>query len=195
MKIKAQSAIAYIVGFVGLAGVVLAPIASAANTTTITARIAKTAAVATTGGSVLINVTPSAAGSFSSASDTVTAGTNSTAGYQLQISAAATALTKGSDTIAAGSATPGTPAALAVNTWGFRVDGQGGFGTGPTTAATNAASLTGLWAGVTSTAVTIKTTAVVANADTTTVWYGVGTDFTKPNGDYTTTVTYTAVAN
>lgn len=196
MKIKSQSLLSVALGVVSLAGIVLAPVASAANTTTVTARVAKSAAVATTSGNVLLLITPTAAGSFTSASDTVTAGTNSATGYQLQISAATTALTNGGNTIAAlTGATPAAPAALTVNNWGYRVDGAATFGAGPTTAQTNAASLSGTWAGVTSTAVTFKTTNAASNSDPTTVWFGAGSDFTKPNGDYVTTVTYTAVAN
>lgn len=195
MRIKTQ-VLSLAVGVVSVAGIAMAPLAFAADTTTITARIAKTASVATTSGNVLLNITPTAAGSFTSASDTVTAGTNSTSGYQLQISAATTALTKGSDTIAAlAAATPASPATMTVNNWGYRVDGQSGFGSGPTSATTNGASLTGTWAGVTSSPVTFKTTASASSSDSTTVWYGAGADFTKPNGDYVTTVTYTAVAN
>lgn len=179
-----------------VAGLVLLPtVADAANTTTVNAVVSKTASVATTSGTVNLAITPTAAGSFTSASDTVTAGTNSSAGYQLQISAATPALTNGANTIAASTGTPAAPVALAGNTWGYRVDGQYGFAAGPTSAQTNQASLTGTWAGVTSTATSIKTTSAASSSDSTTVWYGAAADFTKPNGTYTTSVTYTGLAN
>lgn len=196
MKMKTNSVLSLAVVAVSLAGIVLAPVVSAASTTTINAVVAKSAAVATTSGTVTINITPTSAGSYSNASDTVTAGTNSATGYQLQISAATPALTNGGSTIAAlGTATPVAPAALTVNKWGYRVDNASGFGAGTTTTQTNAASLSGTWAGITATPTTFKTTSAAANSDSTTVWYGVGSDFTNPNGTYTTTVTYTAVAN
>ena len=178
-----------------VAGLVLLPTtADAANTTTVTANVSKSASVSTTSGAVNLAITPTAAGSFTSASDTVTAGTNSTAGYNLQISSAAPALTNGANTIAASTGTPAAPLALAVNTWGYRVDGQNGFGAGPTSSQTNTASLSGTWAGVTTTATTIKATAAASSNDSTTVWYGAAADFTEPNGAYTASVTYTAVA-
>lgn len=195
MKMKTNSALSLVVGAASLAGIILAPVVSAASTTTINAVVAKSAAVATTSGTVTINITPTAAGSFSSNSDTVTAGTNSATGYQLQISAATPALTGGTTIPAMPGSTPASPIALTVNHWGYRVDGASGFLSGPTSAQTNAASLTGTWAGVTSTPTTFKTTSSSANSDSTTVWYGVGADFTNANATYTTSVTYTAVAN
>jgi hypothetical protein len=180
-----------------VAGLVLLPAtADAANTTTVNAVVSKTASVATTSGTVNLNITPTTAGSFTSASDTVTAGTNSATGYQLQISAATTALTNGGSTIPASSGTPVAPVSLANNTWGYRVDGQYGFGAGPTSAQNNQASLTGTWAGLTSSAVSIKNyTTGVVTGDSTTVWYGAAADFSKASGTYTTSVTYTGLAN
>jgi hypothetical protein len=195
MKQQLKSTLALSAGVLAVVGIVLAPTAGAANTTAVTANVSKTAAISTTSGTVALNINPTSSGSFSSASDTVTAGTNSTAGYNLQVSAATTTLTKGADTIAASAGTPASPVTLLKNTWGYRVDnGAGTFGAGPTSAQTDQASLALTWAGVTSTPTTIKSTAVANNADVTTVWYGAGVDFTKPNGAYTTTVTYTAVA-
>lgn len=195
MKQTIKTALAASASLGIVAGLVLLPTtADAANTTTVTATVSKSASVATTSGTVNLAITPTAAGSFTSASDTVTAGTNSTLGYDLQISAATTALTNGGNTIAASAGTAAAPAALANNNWGYRVDGQAGFGTGPTSAQTNAASLTGTWAGVTTTATTFKSTSAAASSDSTTVWFGAAADFTKPNGAYSTTVTYTAIA-
>ena len=195
MHYHLKSALAIGVGVFSVVGIALAPAAMAGNTTTVTATINKTASIATTSGAVAFTINPTAAGSFSSASDTVTAGTNSSSGYQLQISAAAPALTSGANTLAASSGTAGTPTTLLKNTWGYRVDNGAGFGVGPTSAQTDQASLSNNWAGVTATATTIKTTSAASNADTTTVWYGAGADFSKPSGAYTTTVTYTALAN
>jgi hypothetical protein len=43
--------------------------------------------------------------------------------------------------------------------------------------------------------VTIKATAATATNDTTTVWYGVKVDTSKPSGTYSDIVTYTGVTN
>ena len=143
MKQTIKSVLAASASLGMVAGLVLLPTtADAANTTTVNATVSKTASVSTTSGTVNLAITPTATGSFTSASDTVTAGTNSTAGYQLQLSAATVALTNGANTIGASTGTPAAPVALANNTWGYRVDGQYGFGAGTTTAQTNAASLT-----------------------------------------------------
>lgn len=196
MKQQLKSTLALSAGVLAVVGIALAPTAGAADTTTVTATVAKVASVASTTSPVTLNITPTAAGSYTSASDTVTAGTNSAAGYDLQISAATPALTRGGGgTIAASSGTPGSPVTLANNTWGYRVDNQEGFGAGPYSGQTNQASLTNTWAGVTVTPTQIKTTAVPASADTTTVWFGAAADLTKTDGNYVTTVTYTAIAN
>lgn len=198
MKQQIKSALAVSTSLGIVAGLVLLPTTvDAANTTTVNAVVSKVASVATTSGTVNLAINPTAAGSYTSASDTVTAGTNSATGYQLQISAATTALTNGGNTIVASSLTPATAGPLTVNKWGYRVDnGAGTFGAGTTSAQTDAASLTStLWAGVTSSAVTIKSTSSANSADVTTVWYGASADFTKPNGTYTTSVTYTGLAN
>lgn len=185
-----------------VAGVsVLTPAAFAASNTantTINANIASTISISTSG-TVNLGITPTAAGSASSASDTVSVSTNNGGGYNLQLADtdATTNLVNGSNTIAASSGTFGSPTALANNTWGYRVDGAGTFGSGPTAAQSNQASLSGTWAGVPASGspVTLKSTSAAATADTTTVWYGAKADTTKPNGTYTDTVTYTATTN
>lgn len=188
-------------GFAAFA-VALAPVvASAATATTSTTINATVAAVIsmTTSTTVAIGITPTGVGAASSNSDTVTVATNNAAGYNLSFSNTDTTLTlvNGANTIAQHAGTFAAPTTLANNTWGYRVDGAGGFLAGPTTAQTNQANLALLWAGVPSSAATqlLKTTATTATADVTTVWYGVKADTTKPNGVYTDSVTYTAVTN
>lgn len=150
-------------------------------------------------GPVSMNLTPTSGAVLSSAADTVTVSTNNAGGYTLtlQTSTANRSLTRGSDTIAAHTGTLASPTPLAVNSWGFRVDGLGGFGSGPTSAETNTGSSTTTWAGVPASGspATIKTTAAPSGADTTSVWYGLRADATKPSGTYTNTVVYTAVTN
>jgi hypothetical protein len=150
-------------------------------------------------GPVAINVTPTSSAVQSSASDTVTVNTNNASGYTLtlQTSTANRALTKGSDTIAAHTASASSPSALANNSWGFRVDGASGFGAGTTVAESNIATSAYTWAGVPAngSAATVKTSAGPASADATTVWYAMRADASKPSGTYTNTVLYTAVTN
>lgn len=153
----------------------------------------------TSAGPVNINVTPTNTAVMSSANDTVTVDTNHATGYtlSLEMNGATTTLAKGSDTIAAHSAVVGSPSDLAANTWGFRVDGAGGFGAGTTTAETNVATSAYTWAGVPAKddPETIKTTSGPAAGDATAVWYAMKADASKPSGTYTNTVLYTAVTN
>lgn len=154
-----------------------------------------------TSGPVQLNITPTAGGAVTIASDTVTVETGSSTGYSLQLesSAASTALTSGANTIAASSGTFAAPQTLAVNTWGYRIDSAGGFGAGPTSAVTNAASSSLTFAGLTASGspVTLKTTTVSAPTpgEATTVWYGTKVDSSQPSGVYSLTVTYTAIVN
>jgi hypothetical protein len=178
-------------------------VSTTANTT-INATLGSTISVSTSS-TVAIGVTPTAGGVVSSASDTVSVSTNNALGYVLTVldTDTVTNLVSGANTIAAHSGTRAVPTVLAANTWGYRFDdpaaAQGSaFGAGPTTAETNNASSTTLWAGMpasSGTAQILKTTATVASADTTTVWYGVKATTAKPNGVYTDTVTYTATTN
>lgn len=187
-------------GIAVTAAVVVAPMAVSAATesksTTINAIIGSTISM-TTSGTVNLNVTPITGGAQTSASDTVTVATNHAGGYNLTLadSDATTSLVNGANTITAHAGSFATPTVLANNTWGYHVDGVGGFGTGGAIE-TNVATSTIKYAGVPATGspVTLKTTAAVA-ADVTTVWYGVKADTTKPNGTYTDTVTYTATTN
>lgn len=188
-------------GFAALAVAVTPVMASAATSssnTTINATIGSTISI-TSVSPVALAITPDANGQSSSASDTVTVNTNNAAGYFLTLadSDATTTLASGGNSLTAHAGTQGTPTTLANNTWGYRVDGVGGFGAGPTSVQTNVDTLALTWAGVPASGspVTLKTTATTATNDTTTVWYGAKADTSKPNGTYTGTVTYTATTN
>lgn len=202
MKQPLKSALIGGASFMAVAGTVLIPAAAFAavdtKSTTINAVVASVISM-TTSGTVTINITPTGSGSASSASDTVTVSTNRSSGYNLKIADSDTtlALENGANTIGAASGSYASPAALGNNTWGWRIDGSGTFGAGPTTAQTNQASLSGSWAAIPSSAspVTVKTTATTATNDTTTVWYGAMADTSKVDGTYTDTVTYTATTN
>jgi hypothetical protein len=169
-------------------------------TTTISSQISAVISVFTTSGTVNVNVTPTGAGAQTIQKDTVTVSTNDSSGYTLQLeeNAASTDLVSGSDTIPHSSGSQTTPVAMAANTWGYRVDGVGGFGAGPTSAATNTAiSGTIKFAAVPDSGSpnTLKTTSGVASSDTTSVWYGVAANTSQPSGTYTNVVKYTATAN
>lgn len=184
-----------------LAAFILSPVAAGAATsnTIISSQISAVIGVFTTSGTVNVDVTPSGAGAQTIASDTVTISTNNSAGYTLKLaeSTAQTALISGSDTIPAIGGTQASPVAATANTWGYRVDGLGGFGAGPTSAASNQAIGVRTFAAVPATASpnTLKTTSTTATNDTTTVWYQVSANTSTPAGTYTNTVVYTAVTN
>lgn len=171
--------------------------ATDSENTTINANIASVISVSTSS-TVALNVTPVSGGSQTSASDTVSVSTNHSAGYTLTLANAdaTTTLVNGGNTIAAHAGTQGTPTALANNSWGYRVDSIGGFSTGGAVE-NNVTSSSITYAGVPATGSpnTIKTTAATASGDTTTVWYAVKADTSKPNGTYSDTVTYTATTN
>jgi len=170
-----------------------------AITTSINSTIGSTISVFTSSGSVAINATPTGTGVQTTNNDVVTVSTNNSAGYTLQLNetTAATALVSGGNSIPATSGTIAAPTALAANTWGFRVDSStiGGFGATTTTPATNAAIGTVKYAGIPTTAATIKTTAATATNDTTNVFYSVAVNTATPSGAYTNSVTYTATTN
>ena len=170
------------------------------GTTTISSTIGSAINIFTTSGTVNLNAIPTGAGVQTSSSDTITVSTNNSAGYTLSLNetAASTALVSGGNSIPAISgSTFATPVALTANTWGYRVDGIGGFGAGPTTSISNAAIGAVKYAPVPATASpqTLKTTGTTATNDVTTVWYSVAVNTATPSGTYTNSVTYTAVTN
>jgi hypothetical protein len=155
-------------------------------------------------GTVNLDVSPVAGGNCTVQSDSVGVLTDNSNGYVLSVtdSTTNTNLVNGSNTISASSGTYGSPSALATNSWGYRVDGLGSFGSGPTTAQSNvtASSISSLtfaaMAASNQTPVQLADTSAPADpAQTTNVWYGVCADQTQPNGTYSTQVTYTAITN
>lgn len=191
-----------VAGSLALLTVLASPIVAGAATdtknTTINATVNSTISM-TTSGTVAITLTPTGTGSVSSASDTVSVATNSSNGYTLTLADgdANTNLVNGANNLAAHNGTFAAPTALATNTWGYRVVSAGGFGASAYSAETDNGSSTSTWAGVpaTGSAQTLKTTGATTAGDTTTVWYGVKVDTTKPSGVYSDTVTYTATTN
>ena len=157
----------------------------------------------TSSAAVGLNLTPSDSGSCAIGSDSVVVTTHNTNGYFLQLNATTsqTSLNNGSSFIPSTTGTFTDPTVLTTNRWGFRVDGQGGFGTGPTTNLTNPSLST--FSGLTiAPGYTIRTTTTptpknngVDIGDTTVVWYGVCADSSNKNGTYSASITYTATAN
>lgn len=184
-----------------VSGMLVTPVIAGAATTssTISSVISPVISLFSSGGTVNVNVTPTGAGAQTIASDTITVSTNDSAGYTLQLAetGAVGTLTSGANTIPASAGTQTTPLAMAVNTWGYRVDNIGGFGAGPTSGASSQAIGAAKFAAIPATASpnTIKTTTGVATNDTTTVWYGVAANTSQPTGTYTNSVTYTVTAN
>lgn len=188
-------------GFLALFfAVSMSAVAGAATaSTTINSAIGAVISLFTSNGTVTVNVTPTGSGAQTIASDTLTVSTNDTLGYTLQIANTdtTTTLVSGSNNIPASAGTQASPVAQVVNTWGYRVDGVGGFGAGPTSGQSSAAIGSLTFAGVPSSASpnTIKTTSTTASNDTTTVWYAVAANTSQPTGTYSDSVTYTATAN
>jgi hypothetical protein len=173
------------------------------TTTTVSSAIGSTISLLSSSGTVNINVTPTGAGVQTIAADTVTVSTNDSAGYTLKLGETSATVnlvgtSNPSNTIVPVGGSQAVPQAETANSWGYRVDSVGGFGAGPTSGAANAAiSGTIKFAPVAATGSpdTIKTTAVTASNDTTSVWYGIAANTTAVADTYTNSVTYTATAN
>lgn len=128
------------------------------------------------GGNVALSLTPSGPNFVGSSSHTITVTSTDVVGYNLYIyGAAGTTMVNGADTIPASSNS--VPGSLAANSWGYNTDGSSNY-IGMTTTPSLLKSASGPY----------------KNGDNTTVTYGVLADITKGAGDYTTNVTYTAVA-
>jgi hypothetical protein len=180
---------------VALGGTAAVSAQSTANTV-INANLGSTISI-TTSGTVALPITPTIGGSQTTAADTVTVATNNTSGYTLSIrdSDTNTSLANGANEISSHAGTVALPTTLASNAWGFRIDGQGGFGAGPTSGSVDQATNASLFAGVTSADVVVKTTAAPAAGDVTSVFFSAKADTSLPNGTYTGTVVYTATTN
>jgi hypothetical protein len=152
-------------------------------------------------GSVSLNVDPTAAGACTIQSDTVSVFTQDSSGIILTLnnSSTSTSLSNGSSTINSTTATQASPAALAVNSWGYRVDGVGEFGAGPTTAQSDTTLNSILFAEVppsNGTPDILASTNIAADPPVNTnVWYSDCANTSVGSGIYSAQVTYTAIAN
>lgn len=152
-------------------------------------------------GTPTLTVAPTPTGVCSVQSDTVSVLTDSTTGYSLTMTTSTTnnAMQGASTSLAASSGTSSAPATLAVNTWGYRVDGLASFGTGPTTSQSSGSTPSVTFAGVPASnqsSTQVAYSASPANpAQDTKVWYGVCANASIPVDTYSATVVYTAVTN
>lgn len=156
-------------------------------------------------GSVCLNVTPTSAGKCSVNSDTVNVQTQYSGGYVLTLgnTNSSSALTNGSSTIAAISGTYASPVSLTANTWGYRLDSIGNFGSGPTSVQTNTSISSISSLAFAQTEVNTNSADTLANTsgasslsgDNYAVWYGLCVNNTVGYGSYSSSVTYTAITN
>lgn len=163
-----------------ITAVLLSPVMAGAaqDTSTVQTTVNSVISVESAATVLIPAVTPDADGEISSASDTITVNSNDPDGYDLTVENDATLTMTGSDggTLAKTAGTYGTPAALSANSWGYRLSGF----------------TVDTYAGVEQTPQNIKSTAAVANNDTTSITYGVNVNTSVPAGVYTDSVTYTA---
>lgn len=177
----------------------LSATAQSTEDTTISVDVNSVLTAITTSDTVALGaLTPNSTGTQSIAKDTVSVTTNDAQGFSLtlQDSDATRTLASGGNSFAAASGTAASPAALANNTWGWRVVGLSGFGAGATSSVNNGAPSSLTFAGIPAngSATQIKTTSV-NGTDSVDVWYSARANNTQPSGTYTDTVTYTATTN
>lgn len=151
---------------------------------------------------VSADVLPSSSGTKCTvSSDSVTVTTSSSTGYSLSLidNDTSTGLVSNANSIGAAPGTYSNPAVLTANTWGYRVDNQGGFGSGPTSTVSSGPVPTIPFAGVqpsNGTAATLINSATAAtNGSATSVWYGVCVGSDQVSGTYSDAVVYTALVN
>lgn len=128
-----------------------------------------------TSGNVSLAITPTSAGVQTTGSGTVTVTSTDVTGYKLYIrSSGSTNMNNLGDTLPASANV--SPAALAVDTWGYNTDGSSNF-VGSTLSDTLIRTFTG----------------PAPTGDVTTVTYGAKVDLAKPAGNYAASIVYTAV--
>lgn len=131
--------------------------------------------IATNGNVTIPNITPTPSGVLGTGTSTVTVTSTDVKGFKLYVrSLTSTNMNNLGSTIPASA--NGSPATLAVNTWGYNTDASSNF------------------AGMTLSDVLIKSiTTPASSGNVTTFTYGLKVDLLKPAGNYSTSVIYTAV--
>ena len=128
-----------------------------------------------TNGNVNIPIFPTSNGTLATGTSTITVVSTDVKGYKLYIRSLSSTNMNNLGTLLPASAN-GSPAALAINTWGYNTDTSNNF--------------TGISLNDT---LIRSTTSPVSNGEATTVTYGINLDMTKPAGNYSVSVVYTAV--
>jgi len=128
-----------------------------------------------TNGNINIPITPTTSGVLVTGASVVTVTSTDVMGYKLYIRALNSTDMNNIGALLPASAN-GSPAPLAINTWGYNIDASTNF-TGLTLADTLIRSIT----------------IPASTGDITTVTYGMKLDLAKPAGNYVATVVYTAV--
>jgi uncharacterized protein (TIGR02145 family) len=143
-----------------------------------------------------LQITPTAAGTAVATSHSVNVKTNAP-GYKLSISGDSD-MTYLNPTItptqlSATNGTIPTPSALATNSWGFAIPGVTGFDASYNSTPTTSSK----WAAIPSSETIVKTTNTAndTTGDNTNVFYGVKVDTNQAAGNYSASVTYSAVPN
>lgn len=128
-----------------------------------------------TSGNINIPITPTSGGTLATGTGTVTVTSTDVMGYKLYIRALSSTDMNKQGTLLPTSANV-TPSSLLVNTWGYNTDASNNF------------------VGISLSDTLIRSVSSPASTGSiTTVTYGIKLDLTKPAGNYTTTVVYTAV--
>lgn len=209
-RIKLMSAIktyvtAGALAAVGIVGLAVGPVVSAATTgtTTLQAQVGYTISLDTVSpATTTLSIAPVSGGAQTTASTAVTVTTNDSAGYTLSHNTSSATLQKGADTIASTTGTWTTPIALANNTWGYAVPsgtvgltpGSNGFDASYS-AITNQTTSTAKYAAMPTTSTSVRATSAAATSDVTTFWFSAKVDNTKPSGTYSATINYSVVGN
>ena len=133
--------------------------------------------IATNGNVSITGITPVPGGTTGTGTSNVTVTSTDVKGFKLYVrSLTTTDMDNLGTPLPASSSTFGSPGALAVNTWGYNINGSSNY------------------AGMTLTDVEVKSVTTPASSGNLTIFtYGIRVDLLKPAGNYTTSVVYTAV--
>ena len=153
-------------------------------------------------GTVNLGVTPQTGQTICTVDkDDVSVTTGATVGYTMTLSSTSSNVTLAgatyAGTINAVGSSYGSPAALTANTWGYRIDSTGSFGSGPTSTMNNVTIPSETFAPMPALASpqTIRTTAAAATPSNTSIWYGTCATMALPADTYSRSVVYTAMTN
>lgn len=205
MIVQKASSVVGTLALVGVLGLMIAPMVSAATTgtTTLQAQVGYTISLdSVTSGTTTLSIAPVSGGAQTTASTVVTVTTNDSGGYTLSHYSSSATLTNGANSIASTSGTWTTPIVLANNTWGYAVP-SGTSGLTPASngfdasysAISNQTSSAAKYAAMPTTSTAVRATSAAASSDTTTFWYSAKVDNTKPSGTYSATINYSVVGN